>query len=124
MDFFLEKRCAESGVPLKTFAKKTLEKMIDYPWVEFPQVNMEPQSYRETSQNAAIAIWSASIHLLGLGMGWSDIEKGLTEWETVDFATGYHPVLDTVRKLCGDDLASLAFHVNLNRDEYFEVFSK
>ncbi len=32
MDFFLEKRCAESGVPLKTFAKKTLEKMIDYPW--------------------------------------------------------------------------------------------
>jgi hypothetical protein len=33
-------------------------------------------------------------------------------------------VLDTVRKLCGDDLASLSFHINLNRDEYFEVFSK
>ncbi len=32
MDFFLGKRCAEAGVPLKTFAKKTLEKMLDYPW--------------------------------------------------------------------------------------------
>lgn len=32
MDYFLEKRCAESGVPLKTFAKKTMEKMLDYPW--------------------------------------------------------------------------------------------
>ncbi len=32
MDFFLEKRCGEAGVPLKTFAKKTLEKMLDYPW--------------------------------------------------------------------------------------------
>jgi transcriptional regulator with PAS, ATPase and Fis domain len=32
MDFFLEKRCAESGVPLKQFAKKTMEKMLDYPW--------------------------------------------------------------------------------------------
>jgi two-component system response regulator HupR/HoxA len=32
MDFFLEKQCAEMGKPLKTFAKKTLEKMLDYPW--------------------------------------------------------------------------------------------
>jgi transcriptional regulator with PAS, ATPase and Fis domain len=32
MDFFLEKRCAESGTPLKTFSKKTMEKMLDYPW--------------------------------------------------------------------------------------------
>lgn len=32
MDFFLQKRCEEVGMPLKTFSKKTLEKMIDYPW--------------------------------------------------------------------------------------------
>jgi two-component system response regulator HupR/HoxA len=32
MDFFLQKRCAESGVPLKTFSKKCMEKMLDYPW--------------------------------------------------------------------------------------------
>jgi transcriptional regulator with PAS, ATPase and Fis domain len=32
MDFFLKKRCDESGKALKSFAKKCLEKMLDYPW--------------------------------------------------------------------------------------------
>lgn len=32
MDFFLQKRCEESGYPLKTFSKKCLEKMLDYHW--------------------------------------------------------------------------------------------
>lgn len=32
MDAFLEKKCAEMGYPLKTWAKKTLEKMLDHPW--------------------------------------------------------------------------------------------
>jgi transcriptional regulator with PAS, ATPase and Fis domain len=32
MDFFLQKRCEESGLPLKTFSKKCLEKMLDHKW--------------------------------------------------------------------------------------------
>lgn len=32
MEFFLQKRCEEAGVPLKTFSKKCLEKMLDYHW--------------------------------------------------------------------------------------------
>ena len=32
MDFFLQKRCEESGLPLKTFSKKCLEKMMDHTW--------------------------------------------------------------------------------------------
>lgn len=32
MDFFLQKRCEEAGVPLKTFSKKCLEKMLDHHW--------------------------------------------------------------------------------------------
>lgn len=32
MDFFIQKRCEEAGVPLKTFSKKCLEKMLDYQW--------------------------------------------------------------------------------------------
>jgi len=32
MDHFVTKRCGESGIPLKTFSKKCLEKMLDYPW--------------------------------------------------------------------------------------------
>jgi two-component system response regulator HupR/HoxA len=32
MDFFIQKRCEEAGMPLKTFSKKCLEKMIDHTW--------------------------------------------------------------------------------------------
>lgn len=32
MDFFIQKRCEEAGLPLKTFSKKCLEKMLDHTW--------------------------------------------------------------------------------------------
>lgn len=32
MEHFLKKRCDESGLPMKNFSKKCLEKMLDYPW--------------------------------------------------------------------------------------------
>jgi two-component system response regulator HupR/HoxA len=32
MDHFLEKKCAEMGHPLKQWAKKTLEKFMDFTW--------------------------------------------------------------------------------------------
>lgn len=32
MDFFLEKSCAEAGYPTKSWAKKTIEKFLDYKW--------------------------------------------------------------------------------------------
>lgn len=32
MDYFLKKRCDESGKAMKAFSKKCMEKMLDYPW--------------------------------------------------------------------------------------------
>jgi len=32
IDHFLEKRCAESGIPIKRISKKCMEKMLDYQW--------------------------------------------------------------------------------------------
>lgn len=32
MEYFLKKRCDESGKPMKQFSKKCMEKMLDYPW--------------------------------------------------------------------------------------------
>lgn len=32
MDFFLQKRCEEAGLPMKTFSKKCMEKMLDHTW--------------------------------------------------------------------------------------------
>ena len=98
-------------------------KLIDYPWIEFPERLIEDSDDGE-GYNTAISIWSAAIHLLGLGMGWSDIEKGLSEWETLDFAVGYHPVLDFVKRLCGEELDLLEYHVRQNRGVYGGVFSR
>ena len=32
MDYFLQKRCAESGIPVKVISKKCMEIMLDYKW--------------------------------------------------------------------------------------------
>ncbi len=32
MDYFLDKRCAQAGMPLKTISKKCMEVMLNYPW--------------------------------------------------------------------------------------------
>jgi two-component system, NtrC family, response regulator HupR/HoxA len=32
MDFFLQQKCEEAGLPLKTFSKKCLEKILDHNW--------------------------------------------------------------------------------------------
>ena len=32
MEYFLQKRCEEGGLPIKTFSKKCLEKMLDHAW--------------------------------------------------------------------------------------------
>ncbi|EQC52726.1 sigma 54-interacting transcriptional regulator [Bacteriovorax sp. DB6_IX] len=32
MESFLKRKCDESGMPMKTFSKKCMEKMLDYPW--------------------------------------------------------------------------------------------
>ena len=50
-------------------------KMIDYPWFEFPKTINESPSDNEVSHDAAAATWNAALHLLGLGMGWSDIGR-------------------------------------------------
>lgn len=98
-------------------------KMIDYPWVEFPQLTTEIDDGM-SGHNTAIAIWSTALHLLGLGMGWSDIEKGLKQWETTEFAAGYHPVLDFVKKLCGDQIKALELHMRSNKFYYLYIFSQ
>lgn len=32
MEHFLKKKCDESGMPMKSYSKKCMEKMLDYPW--------------------------------------------------------------------------------------------
>lgn len=59
------------------------------------------------SHESAIAQWSMAIHLLGLGMGWTDIAKGLRGWREHDYREGHHPILDFLLNNFGDQIEAL-----------------
>jgi len=55
----------------------------------------------------AISTWSAVVHLLGLGLGWTDMNSGLNAWRSENYGEGLHPVLDSVKRLVGKDIEAL-----------------
>lgn len=52
--------------------------------------------------------WFTPLHLLGLGLGWTDIGKGLYEWERQGFPRN-HRVLDFVFNTWGHSLTALQY---------------
>ncbi len=99
-------------------------KMLDYPWLEFPEADQHENLNDYTKGDLAIGIWSTTLHLLGPGMGWIDIKKGLEEWRKVEYRNGYHPILDFVKKICGESIQHLSHHVGGWDDYYSESLSK
>jgi hypothetical protein len=51
--------------------------------------------------------WFTPLHLLGLGLGWTDIGKGLYEWQRQGYPKGAHPILDLVFNTWGQSIAAL-----------------
>ncbi len=51
--------------------------------------------------------WFTPLHLLGLGLGWTDIGKGLYEWQRQGFPKGSHPILDLVYNTWGQSISAL-----------------
>ena len=47
--------------------------------------------------------WTSILHLLIVGMGWTNLSAGLKRWSNHDYGQGHHPVLDLVRKMCGSN---------------------
>jgi hypothetical protein len=56
---------------------------------------------------SAASYWSAAIHLLGLGVGWTDIGEGLRKWRDKDYPDQYHPILDFIKRNYGQDIRAL-----------------
>lgn len=56
---------------------------------------------------SAASYWSAAVHLLGLGMGWTDIGEGLRQWRDKDYQDGNHPILDFIKRSYGEDIRAL-----------------
>jgi hypothetical protein len=56
----------------------------------------------------AASYWSAAIHLLGLGLGWTNIGEGLRFWrEETEYQEGRHPILDFLKRNYASDLRAL-----------------
>jgi hypothetical protein len=56
----------------------------------------------------AASYWSAAIHLLGLGLGWTNIGEGLRFWRSeTDYLDRRHPILDFLKRTYGSDLRAL-----------------
>lgn len=70
----------------------------------------------------AASYWSAPIHLLGLGMGWTDIGKGLRTWRENDYRLDYHPILDFIWRSYGQDIQALEVYFGVsNRTWIYEA---
>lgn len=65
------------------------------------------------SYESAIAHWSMAIHLLSLGMGWTDIGQGLRKWKEHGFREGHHPILDFLFKNFGDQIEALEVYFGI-----------
>ena len=65
------------------------------------------------SHESAIAQWSMAIHLLGLGMGWTDIGQGLRKWKDHGLREGYHPILDFLLHNFADQIEALEVYFGI-----------
>lgn len=55
---------------------------------------------------AACCWWNTALHLLGLGMGWTNIATGLQNWRRLDYPTN-HPILRLVFDSYGESIEAL-----------------
>jgi len=68
--------------------------------------------------------WTSILHLLIVGMGWTNLSAGLRRWSSEGYEQGHHPVLDLIRKMCGEnDLRALQLFLHSwhNNELMFEI---
>lgn len=58
--------------------------------------------------------WNTPLHLLGLGLGWTDIAKGLETWESTGFQTEEQPLLHFVYSTWGPSIAALGLWLRIS----------
>lgn len=84
--------------------------------IESPGLSVRPVLPKKSEGNSdleaftAASYWSAAIHLLGLGLGWTNIGEGLRHWRESGYRQHQHPILDFVEKSYGKDIYSLELY--------------
>jgi hypothetical protein len=90
---------------------------LAWPCIDSAGISIRPKNQRFGSNiplENAIAQWSMAIHLLGLGMGWTDIGKGLKTWALKSFSEGFHPILDFLARNFGREMEALEIYFGLD----------
>jgi hypothetical protein len=120
-----DERGAALAWKLKTGTDQSLDRYRDYwgdeygwtalvpiAWKSFelPGFSIHPNLTKPTGKkNAykAASYWTMPIHLLGLGMGWTDIGHGLRVWREARYKLDHHPILDFLWRSYGEDIRAL-----------------
>lgn len=58
--------------------------------------------------------WNTPLHLLGLGLGWTDIAKGIEAWERSGFKTEGQPLLNFVYNTWGASISALGLWLRIS----------
>ncbi len=95
-------------------------KSLEVPGMEIRPILGESKGFSEIHR--AASYWSVPIHLLGLGMGWTDIGKGLRVWREGGYRSGCHPILDFLLRSYGKDIRALEVYFGVShRYEIYEA---
>jgi hypothetical protein len=106
--------------------------MLPLAWscIDISGISIRPNKQRSLggdSHASAIAQWAMAIHLLGLGMGWTNIGKGLRTWASRSYGEGFHPILDFLAKNFGSEIEALEIYFGVSPRhqirEVLELFS-
>jgi hypothetical protein len=57
--------------------------------------------------------WNTPLHLMGLGLGWTDIGKGIEAWERTGFRTEGQPLLNFVYNTWGQTITALGLWLQI-----------
>jgi hypothetical protein len=77
---------------------------------ELPGFSIRPALTKTSGKKSvykAASYWTMPIHLLGLGMGWTDIGHGLRVWREGRYQLDHHPILDFLWRSYGEDIRAL-----------------
>jgi hypothetical protein len=93
--------------------------MLPLAWscIDISGISIRPSNQRSLggdSHASAIAQWAMAIHLLGLGMGWTNIGKGLQTWAARSYGEGFHPILDFLAKNFGSEIEALEIYFGVS----------
>ena len=92
---------------------------------ELPGFSIRPTLTRASGEKniyKAASYWTMPIHLLGLGMGWTDIGYGLRVWREYGYLLDHHPILDFLWRSYGEEIRALEVYFGAtNRWDIFDA---